>query len=156
MIAKQYKIPVSILVIIYTKDMEILLLHRKDKKNFWQSVTGSIEEGESPVNAAKRELLEETGIDHQEFLLLDWKFSQQYEIFPHWRYRYEPNVTHNIEHVFSVELPEKIIVNLEPSEHKEYKWVPLHDAIKGVFSGTNVGAIKKLYEIKQIGDKINL
>ena len=63
MIAKQYKIPVSILVIIYTKDMEILLLHRKDKKNFWQSVTGSIEEGESPVNAAKRELLEETGID---------------------------------------------------------------------------------------------
>ena len=156
MIAKQYKIPVSILVIIYTKDMEILLLHRKDKKNFWQSVTGSIEEGESPVNAAKRELLEETGIDHQEFLLLDWKFSQEYEIFPHWRYRYEPNVTHNIEHVFSVELPEKIIVNLEPSEHKEYKWVPLHDAIKEVFSGTNADALKKLYEIKQIGDKINL
>lgn len=156
MIAKQYKIPVSILVIIYTKDMEILLLHRKDKKNFWQSVTGSIEEGESPVNAAKRELLEETGIDHKEFLLLDWKFSQQYEIFPHWRYRYEPNVTHNIEHVFSVELPEKIIVNLEPSEHKEYKWVPLHDAIKEVFSGTNADALKKLYEIKQIGDKINL
>jgi|TARA_B110000305_G_scaffold67251_2_gene75346 dATP pyrophosphohydrolase len=156
LIAKQYKIPVSILVIIYTKDMEILLLHRKDKKNFWQSVTGSIEEGESPVNAAKRELLEETGIDHQEFLLLDWKFSQQYEIFPHWRYRYEPNVTHNIEHVFSVELPEKIIVNLEPSEHKEYKWVPLHDAIKEVFSGTNADALKKLYEIKQIGDKINL
>lgn len=156
MIAKQYKIPVSILVIIYTKDMEILLLHRKDKKNFWQSVTGSIEEGESPVNAAKRELLEETGIDHQEFLLLDWKLSQQYEIFPHWRYRYEPNVTHNIEHVFSVELPEKIIVNLEPSEHKEYKWVPLHDAIKEVFSGTNADALKKLYEIKQIGDKINL
>jgi len=156
LIAKQYKIPVSILVIIYTKDMEILLLHRKDKKNFWQSVTGSIEEGESPVNAAKRELLEETGIDHQEFLLLDWKFSQQYEIFPHWRYRYDPNVTHNIEHVFSVELPEKIIVNLEPSEHKEYKWVPLHDAIKEVFSGTNADALKKLYEIKQIGDKINL
>ncbi len=156
MIAKQYKIPVSILVIIYTKDMEILLLHRKDKKNFWQSVTGSIEEGESPVNAAKRELLEETGIDHKKFLLLDWKFSQQYEIFPHWRYRYEPNVTHNIEHVFSVELPEKIIVNLEPSEHKEYKWVPLHDAIKEVFSGTNADALKKLYEIKQIGDKINL
>jgi dihydroneopterin triphosphate diphosphatase len=156
LIAKQYKIPVSILVIIYTKDMEILLLHRKDKKNFWQSVTGSIEEGESPVNAAKRELLEETGIDHKEFLLLDWKFSQQYEIFPHWRYRYEPNVTHNIEHVFSVELPEKIIVNLEPSEHKEYKWVPLHDAIKEVFSGTNADALKKLYEIKQIGDKINL
>ena len=156
MIAKQYKIPVSILVIIYTKDMEILLLHRKDKKNFWQSVTGSIEEGESPVNAAKRELLEETGIDHKKFQLLDWKFSQQYEIFPHWRYRYEPNVTHNIEHVFSVELPEKIIVNLEPSEHKEYKWVPLHDAIKEVFSGTNADALKKLYEIKQIGDKINL
>jgi len=156
LIAKQYKIPVSILVIIYTKDMEILLLHRKDKKNFWQSVTGSIEEGESPVNAAKRELLEETGIDHQEFLLLDWKFSQQYEIFPHWRYRYDPNVTHNIEHVFSVELPEKIIVKLEPSEHNEYKWVPLHDAIKEVFSGTNADALKKLYEIKQIGDKINL
>ena len=43
--------------------MQVLLLHRKDRKDFWQSVTGSIELNESPYEAAIREVKEETSID---------------------------------------------------------------------------------------------
>ena len=65
MIKKKYKIPVSSLIIVHTIDMEILLLHRQDKDGYWQSITGSLEENESPIEAAKRELFEETGIKYQ-------------------------------------------------------------------------------------------
>jgi hypothetical protein len=53
-------------------------------------------------------------------------------------------------------VPEKIKIKIEPREHKEFKWASVSEAIKTVFSDTNADALKKLYEIKQIGDKINL
>ena len=144
MIKKKYKIPVSSLIIVHTIDMEILLLHRQDKDGYWQSITGSLEENESPIEAAKRELFEETGIKYQEFPILNWQFSQEYEIYKHWRYRYPPSVSYNTEHVFSVELPKKITVKIAPKEHRDFKWVPIEDAIKMVFSDTNAQALKKL------------
>lgn len=144
MIKKKYKIPVSSLIIVHTIDMEILLLHRQDKDGYWQSITGSLEENESPIEAAKRELFEETGIKYQEFPILNWQFSQEYEIYKHWRYRYPPSVSSNTEHVFSVELPKKITVKIAPKEHRDFKWVPIEDAIKMVFSDTNAQALKKL------------
>jgi len=64
----KYKIPISILVVIFNEKNECLLLKRKDRENFWQSVTGSIEENESPYEAAKREVEEETGINTKIFI----------------------------------------------------------------------------------------
>ena len=72
---KKYKIPISILVVIFNEKNECLLLKRKDRKNFWQSVTGSIEENESPYEAAKREVEEETGINTKIFHIQDWKIN---------------------------------------------------------------------------------
>lgn len=41
-----YKRPVSILVVIYAQDTKrVLMLQRRDDPDFWQSVTGSVEEG---------------------------------------------------------------------------------------------------------------
>ena len=54
--------PFSVLVVIYKKNKDCLLIQRTDDANFWQSVTGGIDEGETPVVTAYRELLEETGI----------------------------------------------------------------------------------------------
>lgn len=40
-----YKQPVSVLVVIYAKDTgRVLMLQRRDDPDFWQSVTGSLEE----------------------------------------------------------------------------------------------------------------
>tara|TARA_B100001057_G_scaffold26841_1_gene24590 strand:+ start:1920 stop:2390 length:471 start_codon:yes stop_codon:yes gene_type:complete len=156
LIKKKYKIPVSSLIIVHTKDMEILLLHRSDKDGYWQSVTGSLEENESPIEAAKRELYEETGIKDQEFPIHNWEFSQQYEIYEHWRYRYPPSVSSNTEHVFSVEVPKNINIKIAPREHREFKWVNIEDAIKKVFSSSNADALKKLFAASKHIGKINL
>ena len=144
----QYKTPISALVVIYTKQLDILLLSRADKSNFWQSVTGSLEQDESPFETAKREVLEETGIICNNFLLEDWNLSHEYKIFSHWQYRYAPGVEYNTEHIFGLELPKKIPVTLSPNEHIDFKWVKLQEAKETVFSWTNVKALEKLYEIK--------
>ncbi|MDB4042468.1 dihydroneopterin triphosphate diphosphatase [Methylophilaceae bacterium] len=147
---KLYKIPISVLVVIYTKQSSILLLHRADRKNYWQSVTGSIEKKETLIEAARREVYEETGINTNEYFLHDWKLNHQYEIYKHWRHRYEPNITHNIEHIFGLEIPLKTLIKLSPSEHIEYEWVNIEDAKKKVFSWTNVIALEKLHEIQTL------
>ena len=144
----EYKIPISSLVVIYTKQLDVLLLSRSDKKNFWQSVTGSLEKNESPYDAAKREILEETGIMPENYLLEDWKLSHKYKIFSHWQYRYGPNVYFNTEHIFGLELPKKLPITISPNEHNDFKWVSLDEAKKLVFSWTNVKALEKLSEIK--------
>ena len=51
-----YKRPESVLVVIHTADLQILLLERADAPGFWQSVTGSLEEGENLPEAAWREV----------------------------------------------------------------------------------------------------
>lgn len=145
-----YKTPVSSLIVIYTRELDILLLHRADKKNYWQSVTGSLELNETPFEAAKREVFEETGIDCSKYLLKDWRLNHEYKIYSHWQHRYKPGVLYNTEHIFGLELPNKIKIRLEPNEHIDFKWVRIDDAKKLVFSWTNVKALEKLCEIKKL------
>jgi len=139
-----FKTPISALVLIHTTDLQVLLLERADKKGFWQSVTGSLEIGETPYEAAIREVAEETGLDVRQYDLQDWQLSNVYEIYPHWRYRYAPNVTHNTEHLFGLELPTPLPVQLAPAEHVRYEWVDWRAAAIRVFSWTNVLALREL------------
>ncbi|MDH4407511.1 MAG: dihydroneopterin triphosphate diphosphatase [Candidatus Methylopumilus sp.] len=145
-----FKKPISSLVLIYTEDFKVLLMERADKKAFWQSVTGSLEENETPIEAAAREVFEETGINTNQYLLEDWRLSHVYEIYAHWRYRYAPDITHNTEHIFGLKLPSVIPVQLSEHEHAQYLWVDWKEAMDKVFSWTNVEAIKKLAEIHQL------
>jgi dATP pyrophosphohydrolase len=145
-----FKKPVSSLVLIYTEDFKVLLMERADKKAFWQSVTGSLEENETPRDAAIREVFEETGIDSTQYQLEDWELSHVYEIYAHWRYRYAPDITHNTEHIFALKVPVSIPIQLSADEHVQYLWVNWRDAMDKVFSWTNVEAIKKLAEIHQL------
>lgn len=139
-----YKIPVSVLVLVHTADLQVLLLERADRPGFWQSVTGSVHEGETLPQTAQRELAEETGIAAAPGQLVDWKRENRYEIYPHWRHRYAPGVTHNTEHVFGLTLPEVRNIVLAPREHLAFAWLPWREAADRVFSWSNAEAIREL------------
>jgi dATP pyrophosphohydrolase len=145
-----FKTPISALVLIHTKDLQVLIMERADKAGFWQSVTGSLEHGETPLQAAIREVKEETGLDATAYNLQDWYVSNKYEIYPHWRNRYAPGVTENTEHLFGLELPSQLPIKLAPEEHVRYEWVDWREAAKRVFSWTNVDALKRLGERHQL------
>jgi dATP pyrophosphohydrolase len=141
---EKYKIPISVLVVIHTPDLQVLLLERADHPSYWQSVTGSQHQGETLSQTAAREIAEETGLDAASFLLTDWNLLSKYEIFQEWRWRYAPEVTHNTEHAFGLLLPEPIPVTVSAREHLRYAWLPQQEAVEKVFSWSNAKAIRKL------------
>jgi dATP pyrophosphohydrolase len=147
---KPYKTPISALVLIHTADLQVLIMERADKADYWQSVTGSVEGDETPMQAAIREVLEETGLDALQYDLQDWQVSNVYEIYPHWRHRYAPGITENREHLFGLTLPAALPIKLAPDEHVRYEWVDWREAAKRVFSWTNVDALKRLGERHQL------
>ncbi len=143
------KQPISVLVVIHTSTLDVLLLERADHPGYWQSVTGSREGDETLLDTAMREVGEETGLDASQYLLTDWQLQNSYEIYPHWRHRYAEGVTENTEHVFGLELPERLAVQVAPREHLRYQWLPWQDAAQKVFSPSNKDAILHLASIRK-------
>jgi dATP pyrophosphohydrolase len=139
-----YKIPVSVLVVIYTADLQVLLLERADHPGYWQSVTGSQDPGETLQQTAVREVAEETGLNAADYALTDWHIENRYEIYEEWRWRYGPGVRFNTEHVFGLSLPEKIPIKIAAREHLNSIWLPWWQAAEKVFSSSNAEAILKL------------
>lgn len=142
----RYKIPRSVLVVVHTPDLQVLLLERADHPGYWQSVTGSQDEGETLAQTAARELLEETGLRAADYRLRDWHQANDFEIFAEWRWRYAPGVTHNTEHVFSLAVPRPLEVRLAPREHLAFEWLPHDRAADKVFSWSNAAALRALPE----------
>ena len=143
---KKFKIPVSVLVVIHTPDLQVLLLERADHPGFWQSVTGSQDAGETLFETAAREVAEETGLVAAAYELTDWNICNEYEIYPEWRWRYAPGITRNTEHVFGLRLPGPLPVNVAPGEHLGYVWMPHDRAADKVFSWTNAQILRILPE----------
>ena len=148
--AARHKIPESVLVVIHTAALDVLLIERADKPGYWQSVTGSKDRADEPlVETAVREVEEETGIVVGSPAvplanLRDWGLSNVYEIYPVWRHRYAPGVTHNTEHVFGLRVPAGTPVRLAPREHLQHAWLPWRAAADRCFSPSNAEAILQL------------
>jgi dATP pyrophosphohydrolase len=140
----KYKNPVSVLVVVHTAALEVLLLERADRPGFWQSVTGSQNEGETLRETAVRELREETGLDAARYELTDWRRQNRYEIYRRWRSRYAPGVTHQTEHVFGLRVPQSLEIALQPREHLRHEWLQWQAAAEKVFSWSNAEAIREL------------
>jgi dATP pyrophosphohydrolase len=141
-----YKIPESVLVVIYTSDQQVLLIRRADAGT-WQSVTGSKEHPQEDwAETAVREVQEETGINalHPQCRLQDWQLENTYDIYPAWRWRYAPEVSRNTERVFGLLVPEGTPVTLSPREHTAWQWLPWQQAADTCFSPSNAEAILML------------
>jgi dihydroneopterin triphosphate diphosphatase len=146
-----------VLVVIHTSGLEVLLIERADKPEYWQSVTGSKDRPDEPlVDTCVREVAEETGITIGSAAvplaaLRDWGLSNVYEIYPVWRSRYAPGVTHNTEHVFGLTVPAGIAVTLNPREHLRHQWLPHQAAADRCFSPSNAEAILHLPRFVRAG-----
>ena len=149
-VARPHKIPESVLVVIHTPLLDVLLIERADAPGYWQSVTGSKDtQEESLVQTCVREVNEETGIAIGTpavplAALRDCGLVNVYEIYPRWRARYAPGVTHNTEHVFALEVPAGTPVVLAPREHTALRWLPWREAADACFSPSNAEAILHL------------
>ncbi len=143
------KIPISVLVVIYKSNGDVLLIERADRSGFWQSVTGSLDSPDEDLAlAATREVFEETGIAVEQLppsSLVNMQHRIEYEIYPEWRFRYAPGVTRNTEHWFALEVPHNIEITLAPREHVAYKWLAFEEAAQKCFSRSNGEAILKLF-----------
>lgn len=149
------KIPISVLVIVHTPRLEVLLIERAARPGYWQSVTGSLERADEPLEeAAVRELREETGIVAAPDRLKRWNLTYTFEIYPEWRHRFAPGADHNVEHVFSVEVPQRVPVILAPDEHTASQWLPWREAAERCFSWSNRDAIRLLPQQLGAGRRI--
>jgi dATP pyrophosphohydrolase len=144
---RPWKIPESVLVVIYTPALEVLLIERADMAGFWQSVTGSKDTLEESFEAtAVREVAEETGIDARGSgcSLQDWHLENVYDIYPQWRHRYAPGVTRNTERLFGLRIPLAVPVRLSPDEHVAKRWLGWREAAALCYSPSNAEAILQL------------
>ncbi len=117
------KQPVSVLVVIHTRELAVLLLERAGHRGFWQSVTGSREGEETLAGTAIREV---------------------YVIYPEWHHRYDDGISRNVEHVFSLAVPPGSSIATAPGEHLGHRWLPWREAAAACFSWSNRDAILML------------
>ncbi|MBK5940813.1 dihydroneopterin triphosphate diphosphatase [Halochromatium roseum] len=137
------KRPISVLVVVFNTAGEFMLLNRVKPSGFWQSVTGSLMPGESPRNAALRELKEETGLLGASGLI-NLRQSRLFPIIQPWRQRYAQGICFNREHWYALRLPYRRHIRINPAEHSEVLWLPLEKALELAGSWTNREAMRLL------------
>ncbi|MES2211646.1 MAG: dihydroneopterin triphosphate diphosphatase [Pseudomonadota bacterium] len=137
-----WKNPAGVMVVMVAGS-SCLLIERADWVGFWQSVTGSIEPGESLLEAAARELFEETGFGPAHGQLIDAGYRETYDIFPRFRYRYDPEISQGTLDVFWFVMNAQHAPILAPAEHLDYTWLHLNDAQLKVIAGPNRTAIER-------------
>jgi RimJ/RimL family protein N-acetyltransferase/8-oxo-dGTP pyrophosphatase MutT (NUDIX family) len=141
---------VSIVVIKDTPDgPKTLFIRRVGKLLFgcWQYVTGGIEPGETAIEAAFRELFEETKLTPTRMYLGDFVES------------FYDDKGDTIQHapLFIVYVDEKQKISLSPKEHDQYEWITLNEA-KDRCQYTNqkevVDHVKKVFIVNEPSDRL--
>ncbi len=142
-----YKQPRSVQVVVFAESdagrLYLLLRRVADHGGFWQFVTGSVEEGETHLQTAVREVSEETGILCRESDVIDLHLINTFEISPLWLKKYAPGVTRNEEVCFALRV-EKREVCLDPVEHTDCVWADYESALKMLYWESNRKALESV------------
>ena len=139
------RLPIQVQGILFRKingKIQYLLLKRISSiGRFWQPVTGGIEEGETKIEALKREVSEETGIKNIVGIMKEIHYDELWDFFKRegcqWLIK---------EFAFGVEVSsnDKIVMS---REHSEYRWCGFEEALKLLKWKGNKEALEKLNEI---------
>ena len=120
----------------------VLLLHRKPERgNFWQPITGSIEDGEAPLQTARREIVEETGnrgepeaLELQQSFLIESQYLQD---------RYPmPIIASEIG--FVARMDRDVKIRMDDEEHDAYDWFSFPEAYERIRWTDDREALEKL------------
>jgi len=133
------RLPTQVEAIVFRRNgdhIEYLMLRRVPERNgFWQPVTGGLEEGETRIEALRREIFEEIRVKN---LIRIIKNLYRFEFFdPH------PNQ----EYVYGVEISPRETIVLDGEEHCEYKWCRLQEALRLLHWKENKEAVKRLDKV---------
>lgn len=139
--------PFQVLIFPYIKDKQGLIeyaIFRRSDGNYWQAIAGGGEEGETPEEAAKREIQEEAGIPKDcDIITLD---SKAYipVIGVTGEYTWGDDVFVIPEYTFGAEVENRQLKLSK--EHREYQWVNYEEAMKMLKWDSNKNALWELNE----------
>ena len=142
--------PFQILAIPYkhkNEKLEYCILHRSDSDQ-WQFIAGGGEDNETPQEAARREIAEESGIFATSIMALKSMCYIPVEIFPKRHlYSWHDDMYVIPEYSFGFECIDEPILS---HEHTEFLWLPYNETIEKLKWDSNKTA---LYELNCILSK---
>jgi dATP pyrophosphohydrolase len=129
---------------------EFLLLHRlPDNFPIWQGVTGGVEDDESPLDCARREFAEETGL--RPVLLQSIDYSHRFPLDDRWRDKYGWEVDWITEHNFIAVVEGRSDPVISPAEHDRFLWCTLDEALDLMYWPENKKALALCREFLESG-----
>jgi lipoyl(octanoyl) transferase len=128
-------------VLVYDGDRVLLLHRRPDRGNFWQPITGSIEDGEAPPVTARRELNEETGHDA---VPEDIGLQQSFMIESHYLSAKFPPPVIATEIGFAARGDAAAPIRMDAEEHDAFGWFPFAEAYERIRWSDDREALERL------------
>lgn len=139
--------PLQVLVILYKKEKDEILygIGLRSTRNIWQFVAGGAEDKETPIEAAIRELSEETGINikEEDLIVLDSKTTIPV-VNVTGTYTWGKDVFVIPEYAFTVDAT-NFQIKLS-NEHTEFKWLEYNKAMDILTYDSNKSALWELNE----------
>jgi dATP pyrophosphohydrolase len=116
---------------LFSRDRRVLLLQAParhgEHEAFWQPVTGGVEEGETVLQAALREVREETGLWLTGAELTEVAADVTVQVSGELSLR---------KTVYRAEAP-SVEVSVNPDEHQAYRWVPADQVADALYWDSN-------------------